>query len=312
MQELVKVAVAVITNHKNEVLLSLRADDAHQGGLWEFPGGKVENNETVLAALKREILEELNIEIINASMFKSIQYQYPDKSVLLEILVVDSFNGDPEGAEGQQIKWQKIDKLKTSDFPLANRSIIHALQLSEKYMITGAFEDEHEFSHKLETSLKNGIRLVQLRCKNKSLSEYEQLVKIASSLCKKYSAKLLLNTHIEMFSNSDADGLHLSSQMLNSIKTRPISDKYLLSVSCHNEIELEKAKKLKADIVLLSPVKETQSHPGVKGIGWERFKQLTLTIEAPVYALGGMSVTDLSDAKKHGAQGVAAISSFWG
>jgi len=63
MSDIVHVAVAVIVNENNEVCISLRDKDAHQGGLWEFPGGKVESDETIAHALIREIKEELNIEI---------------------------------------------------------------------------------------------------------------------------------------------------------------------------------------------------------------------------------------------------------
>jgi len=312
MSKLVKIAVAIIVNDKNEVLVSLRAKDVHQGGLWEFPGGKLEKGESALNALSREINEELNIEITSASAFKKIQYQYHDKTVQLNIFRIVSFSSEPIGAEGQQIKWQNIYDLVTSDFPLANRSIIHALQLSDKYMITGGFENHQDFENKLQTSLEKGIKLVQLRCKNISSDEYKQLVKISWRLCKKFSAILLLNTNESIFFDCESNGLHLSSQMLNSIQSRPIENKYFLSVSCHTKVEIEKAKKLNADIILLSPVKETRSHPGVKGIGWKIFSNMAEDLNAPVYALGGMSEADLCEAKKSGAQGVAAISSFWG
>jgi len=311
MSVLVHVAVAIITNQQNEVLISLRHKDAHQGGLWEFPGGKVEREESVLDALKREIKEELNILIHSASPFKSIHHQYSDKAVLLDIWLVESFTGKAQGAEGQQIKWQAIKDLNTRGFPAANRVIIHALKFPEKYMITGSFNDYRDFESKLETSLKKGVSLVQLRCKDVSLEEYKLLAQLSVSLCKLYGATLLLNSSVETFLNTQADGLHLSSQMLHLIQSRPISNDLILSASCHTKLEIEKAKKLKVDIILLSPVKETRSHPGVKGIGWDKFTETIENIDEPVYALGGMVEADLDDAKLSGAQGIAAISSFW-
>ena len=311
MPSLVHVAVAIIINQYNQVLISLRKKDAHQGGLWEFPGGKVEQDESVLDALKREVHEELDISIRSAYLFKKIHHQYTDRAVLLEIWKVDSYTGEPKGIEGQQVKWQAIDKLNIDKFPAANRGIIQALKLPDKYMITGEFKNHKDFELKLENSLKNGISLVQLRCKNTPDDEYKQLIEIARILCAKYGASLLLNTSAEMFLSSGADGLHLNSQMLNSIESRPVSSDSLLSVSCHSKSEIEKAKQLTADIILLSPVKETRSHPGVQGIGWEKFTDLAINIDVPVYALGGMTADDLYDAKKSGAQGVAAISSFW-
>jgi len=312
MSGLVKVAVAVIFNKKNEVLISLRPDNVHLAGMWEFPGGKLEEGESVFDALKRELYEELNIEINSASKIKQVHYQYPDKTVLLDIMRVESFSGEPIGAEGQKIKWQAVRELNINDFPQANRSIINLLKLPDRYMITGSFESQPAFSSKLESSLKEGIRLVQLRCKKSTDTEFKQLIKVAVNLCEQYSATLLINNSAEIFADSHADGLHLSSKMLGLLQSRPIADEFILSVSCHSEDEIEKANKLNADIILLSPVKATQSHPGVEGIGWEKFAEISSGTNAPVYALGGMSEADLCDAKKSGAHGVAAISSFWG
>lgn len=311
MSALIHVAVAIITNQKKQVLTSLRAVNAHQGGLWEFPGGKLEEGESALDALKREIHEELSVSIKEASPFKIISHQYSDKKVLLDSWKVESYTGKPKGAEGQQIKWQLISELNAKEFPAANSEIIQALKLPERYMITGSYDNAEDFKSKLERSLKNGISLVQLRCKKASETEYKKLVKIARSLCDLYSATLLLNTTLDVFSATNANGLHLNSQMLHSIQTRPIDKVSLLSVSCHTEQEIIKAKKIEADIILLSPVKETKSHPGVKGIGWDKFTEISSNIDVPVYALGGMKESDLDDAKSSGAQGVAAISSFW-
>jgi len=311
MSDYVHVAVAIILNKNREVLVSLRAKDVHQGGLWEFPGGKLEKNESVYDALKREIDEELNINILKAAPFKKIEFNYTEKKVLLDVWKIESFMGEPIGSEGQKIKWQSIDDLRIENFPAANRSIIHSLQLPDRYMITGSFTDLDDFIFKLENSLKKSISLVQLRCKKYSESEYIELANKAISICQQFGAKLLLNTSEEVFSGLPASGLHLTSQMLNSIQCRPISEELLLSVSCHTDEEIKKAMQLKADIILLSPVKETTSHPGVKGIGWNQFKYLSENIEVPVYALGGMSAEDLTDAKNNGAQGVAAITGFW-
>ncbi|MDX1795169.1 MAG: thiamine phosphate synthase, partial [Hydrogenovibrio sp.] len=72
-----------------------------------------------------------------------------------------------------------------------------------------------------------------------------------------------------------------------------------------------KALELKADLILLSPVKETSSHPGVPGLGWQTFQAMVDRVPVPVYALGGMKASDVDEARRRGAQGVAAISSYW-
>ncbi len=316
MSNTLRVAVAIIKNKNNEVLISLRKKHVHQGGLWEFPGGKLELGENAYDALKREIQEEINLSIKKAIPFKKIIHQYSDKKVQLEFFMVEAFSGEAFsgeswGAEGQEIQWKKIEQLKINEFPLANASIINALQLPEKYMITGAYKNHDDFKEKLERSLKNNISLVQLRAKNTTESEYKKLIDIAQSLCDLYAAKLLLNTGVNVFLDKSTDGFHLSSRMLNAVQSRPLGREFLLSVSCHGEDEIEKAKSIDADVILLSPVKETKSHPDVEGMGWDKFKALSSCLDVPVYALGGMTENDLIEAKKAGAQGIAAISEFW-
>ena len=123
----VHVAVAVIVNNKKEVLLALRAMDQHQGGLWEFPGGKVEQGESVYKALIREIREELNVFITAAAPLTCVSHDYGDKSVLLDVWSVNAFQGTPQGHEGQKIRWCAIDDLRCEDFPAANAPIISAI-----------------------------------------------------------------------------------------------------------------------------------------------------------------------------------------
>lgn len=309
---IVHVAVAVIVNDKNQVLIAKRADDAHQGGLWEFPGGKVEAGETVEQALIREIKEELNIVVIDSVALTKIKHNYKDKTVVLDVRFIKEYKNEPVGAEDQAIKWEDIVGLKSESFPAANKNIIAALQLPDIYMITGKFDSKDDFKEKLNNALSHGRRIVQLRCKDISDSkQYLELSAIAKSICEKFNTKLLLNTTVDNFNESRADGLNLNSHAVFEYKTRPISADKLLSVSCHNEEELKQAELLGADIILLSPVKETSSHPGVPGIGWKKFNQLVETVTAPVYALGGMNISDLEDAKESGAQGIAAISSAW-
>ena len=126
----VHVAVGVLRNDQGQVLISLRADEAHQGGLWEFPGGKVEPGESVELALSREFEEELGICVHSCTPFIQISHDYEDKSVLLDVWNVQSFSGVPRGREGQQIEWRAQSALCVDDFPRANARIIRALQLT--------------------------------------------------------------------------------------------------------------------------------------------------------------------------------------
>ena len=125
----IHVAVGVIINNQNEVLISLRHPDKDEGGLWEFPGGKREPNEAIKSALQREFCEELNINVLVSSPLMLIKHAYANKKVLLDVWMIIDFEGKPEGAEGQLIEWRPLELLKYEDFPAANKKIITALQM---------------------------------------------------------------------------------------------------------------------------------------------------------------------------------------
>ncbi|MCU7834387.1 MAG: thiamine phosphate synthase [gamma proteobacterium symbiont of Taylorina sp.] len=183
--------------------------------------------------------------------------------------------------------------------------------LAEFYMMTGKFSDHNDFKNKLTRTLSEGNKVVQFKSKGITESdEYLELVGIAESVCRQFNAVLLLATSVDLFQQTNADGLHLNSRVLFEYEKRPVSNEQLLSISCHTLEEMKQAEKLGADILLLSPVKATSSHPELEGIGWQKFSQMIQHVKCPVYALGGMKVTDRNDAIQAGAQGVA-VSSLW-
>src|SRR5690554_3990427 len=104
MTKRVHVVAAVIRNAQQQILLALRPSDKHMGGLWEFPGGKCEANESPEQALMRELYEELGIVIENPQPLIQVRHDYPDLHVLLDVYEVRSFNGQAHGAEGQQVR----------------------------------------------------------------------------------------------------------------------------------------------------------------------------------------------------------------
>ena len=130
MNQTIHVAVAVIVhqNDSNKILIAKRPDHVYKGGLWEFPGGKVEQGEHVFEALARELEEELAIFVLQAEPLIKIQHDYPEKSVLLDVWKVTEFSGNAKGNEGQAIDWVSVDKLNEYSFPEANNVIIDELQ----------------------------------------------------------------------------------------------------------------------------------------------------------------------------------------
>lgn len=122
------VAVGVILNTEQEILIALRPEHRHQGGLWEFPGGKVEADENVEQALDRELFEELGLRVTASRPLIEIRHDYTDKSVLLDVWWVDRFSGQPQGKEGQPIRWVAFNELDNYAFPQANKAIVAAIQ----------------------------------------------------------------------------------------------------------------------------------------------------------------------------------------
>lgn len=127
MPRTIHVAAGVILNANNEVLLALRPLDKHQGGLWEFPGGKVESDEPVAHALARELLEELDLNVLQAEPLLITEHDYGDKRVKLDVWVVRQFSGEPHGREGQIIRWWSIAEIAALEFPAANVPIVNAV-----------------------------------------------------------------------------------------------------------------------------------------------------------------------------------------
>jgi 8-oxo-dGTP diphosphatase len=123
----VHVAVGVILDASRNILITRRSADSHQGGLWEFPGGKVEPGENLDRALARELREELGIEIGRTSALLEIRHDYGDARVLLDVHVVWEFSGEALGLEGQPLAWVASGELSGYQFPAANVPIIEAI-----------------------------------------------------------------------------------------------------------------------------------------------------------------------------------------
>lgn len=123
----VHVAVGVIENADGDIFISKRHKDLHQGDKWEFPGGKVEADETVYDALVRELREECNIVVQSASPLTVIHHNYGDKRVVLDVWRVISFEGAIAQREGQEWRWVPAYALQAYQFPKANEAIIELL-----------------------------------------------------------------------------------------------------------------------------------------------------------------------------------------
>ena len=312
---IVHVAVGVIYDQHGRILIAKRSVESHQGGLWEFPGGKLEKNETVQQALKRELYEELRINIIQMTPLIRIHHDYDDKSVLLDVWSVNDFSGTAIGHEDQEVRWINKEDLPSYDFPAANYSIIKSIQLPDEYLITGEFEHENDLLSRVQRCLSEGIKLIQFRAHHLEESIYFELAEKIYQLCVKEKSKLLLNVSVANYKKYGAKkfshGLHLSSKEIYLLSEDLNLSNILISASTHNQEELQLAQKNNLDFIVLSPVKKTTSHPKTEPLGWGKFNTLVDGVNMPVYALGGMRREDIATAKINGGQGISAIREFW-
>jgi 8-oxo-dGTP diphosphatase len=122
------VAVGLVFNNQGEILVSLRKEPQPYAGYWEFPGGKLEDGETSLIALKRELCEEVGIKIITATPFLSARHDYQTYFVNLDVWQIYQFTGNACGLEGQMIDWVKPDLLTKLNFLPANSFILDAIR----------------------------------------------------------------------------------------------------------------------------------------------------------------------------------------
>ncbi len=123
----IHVVVGVVFNSAGQVLVALRPAHKHMGGLWEFPGGKIETGETPEEALKRELFEEVGIEVQQAYPLLKYDYDYPQQTVSLDVWQVNQFAGEAQGREGQQINWISPKDLLNLPIPIANQTIVQTV-----------------------------------------------------------------------------------------------------------------------------------------------------------------------------------------
>jgi len=310
----IHVAVAVIQDDQGRVLLSRRPEGVHQGGLWEFPGGKLEEGEDLAQGLIREIREELGLRVISYRPLISVVHHYPDKSVKLDVHRVTDFVGTPHGREGQPLAWVAPDALTDYPMPAADGPIINAVRLPDTYLITGPDPEAGDsFLKRLEHVLCRGVRLVQFRAPGLNRDAFIGLAHQALKRCREHGAALLLNGDPEWVKLTGADGVHLNSRRLTALESRPLGSDQWVGASCHNAVDLHHAQRLGLDFAVLSPVMPTGSHPDARPMGWSAFQQLVSKISIPVFALGGMERGHLVEAWDRGAQGIAGIRGVgWG
>lgn len=333
----VHVAVGVIQKTDGSLLLAQRPEGKPWNGWWEFPGGKVEPDESVMQALARELKEELGIDIQvdAATPWVIYTHEYPKNIVRLEFCRVPAWTGQERGLENQALRWVDPHAAVPVE-PLLPAALppLRWLRLPDRYLITGigSAANLRAYLDSLRKALERGVRLVQFRepamaDTAEGLAALQQVL----ALCKAAGARCLVNSGHPAAWQEQADGVHLQAghararlgagQRNGTTDDAPAepetalpeeAGRRLLGVSAHHRDDIEVARRLHADFAVLGHVLETPSHPARAGMGWEAFTSAIDNAGLPVFALGGMRETHMQTAKRSGAHGIAVIRGLLG
>jgi len=296
----IQVACALIW-HDGQILLSKRHQSAHQGGLWEFPGGKFEAGEDPKDCLNRELTEELGITPRESYFMFQIPWDYGDKSIRLWVYEVFEFEGEPKGLEGQDVNWFSSDALGSLQFPKANDAIVRAIGLPRIIRIYDPSLLQEPAIWATQTEYQCLLYFRGLT------SGVELETAIDAGLTRGHQVILTLD-QLPCFRTGCGVHLRKTDRVSDGLShLEKLNDAWPITAGIRDEKDFEKQCTWPFDALLISPVRETPSHHGMPALGWDRFSELASQVGVPAYALGGMTHDDLPTVTNHCGFGVAGI-----
>jgi 8-oxo-dGTP diphosphatase len=310
-EPVVEVVAGILRDARGRILLARRTQGRDLAGLWEFPGGKHEPDETPAAALARELREELGVTVDVGAPLICVPQAYPHKRLRLDVYAIGKWKGPARGLEGQALAWVPPHKLADYPMPPADVPVVAALTQPDRYLVTPEpGGDDDAWLTGLERALAAGVARVQLRAPGCDPARWRRLATRAAELARRAGAQVLVNADIELARALDV-GVHLPAARLLACTQRPLPPDRLVAASCHDETELAAAQALGCDFAVLGSLQATASHPAGPVLGWEGFAALREGVSLPLYAIGGLGPEDIAQARRHGAQGIAAIRGLW-
>lgn len=292
------VAIGIMV-YQNNILVGWREANQHQGNKHEFPGGKVDAGEMPEEACRREICEEVGLNLENWKKFNFIRHEYDDVVVQLHFFI-----SHVSHEQSLKIKspWQWVarDQLLDLNFPKANSTILKKLHWHRFIKISANLSDLNELSNDRLLYL----RVDETENMHKSLAEFsiEALSKVIVNID-------VWNTLTDLQKNA-IQTIHLKQKQLLNLSQGDLNSSKRYIAACHNLDALKHAEKIACDAVFLSPVCATETHPDAEVLGWDNFENMASQVNLVIYALGGLAPSLLDEAVKHNAYGIAGISRF--
>jgi 8-oxo-dGTP diphosphatase len=309
----IDVAVAVVFNPAGQVLWACRPEGKPYAGYWEFPGGKVEPNETVWQALVRELKEELDIAALEGGPWFRIEHDYEHANVRLHLYRVWRFEGTPKALEQQRFTWASLDSSDLSPILPATEPLLPKLAQPTVMALSNYEVGFEACAKRLEQGLCNASVPVYVQFREKTLKGHEliQAFEHCYGLCQKTGQTMLLNSDTWLSLRDHLDALpcplHLTQAHLLSGQFQDLN---CAGASVHDQDGLQLAFDRGLSYAVLGAVKQTTTHPGQAGLGWERFFEIAQGARLPVFAIGGLGREDDRDAHLSGAHGIAMLSQF--
>ena len=291
----IHVAIALLL-HQNKVLVGWRSAEQHQGNKHEFPGGKVEANETPLDACRREVFEEVGVGLNDWHAFDVICHEYDDVVVNLHLfhaIVPEALLSEIQ----QPWTWYSRTELLSLNFPKANFSILQRLYWPNQIKISEHLND-------LEQLKPQQLLYWRVEHTAADLEDLEQL-------SEQQAGHLIVNMQawqkLTLPMQKKVAAIHLKQHQLMTVKRGELPVGFRFIAACHDVVAMKHAQNIGCDAIILSPVLATATHPDVEPLGWVRFQEYAQQVDIPVFALGGMHVELLQQAQSHHAYGIAGI-----
>lgn len=292
------VAIGILV-HNNHILVGWREENQHQGNKHEFPGGKVEAGETPVEACRREICEEVGLNLENWKKFDVIRHEYDDVIVQLHFFIAYVSYEDSQKVVAPW-KWIERDQLLNLNFPKANTGVVKRLYWQRLIKIS------HDLS-----SLNNisDDRLLYWRIAESEFS-HEEFSQYSIEKLSKIIVNINIFNQLGELQKNAIQTIHLKQDQLFKLNRNNLDSSKRYIAACHNLEALKHAEQIGCDAVFLSPVFATETHPDAQGLGWKSFTEMALQVNLVIFALGGVSPELLNDAQNNHAYGVAGIRSF--